>query len=235
VPNRAKVYGAVRFDNWRRCGMLQQVVEARAKQNPRDIPGLLVSGVLVFRAYDDSAPGAVMRTASDPFTRALAIDPASIDALMIRAATYSAPQYGYRDEAAIADLSEVIRLDAKYAEAYFQRALVRAPDKASLGLAIADAEKALSLVPGDPLLRALVSKLKADQVAWEAEKQRVAEARAQRAEALQRTKEQMAAIFLAGIAAAILDPDWKPASPEELRRREEDFMLDWQWDLTLRR
>ena len=235
LPNRAKAYGAVRFDNWRRYGMLQQVVEARAKQNPRDITGLLVSGVLVFRASDDRAAGALMRTASDPFTRVLAIEPASIDALMMRAATYSAPLYGYRANAAIADLSEVIRLDGNYAEAFFQRALIHGADKASLGLAVADAEKALSLVQGDPVLRALVSRLKQDQIAYEAEKQRVAEARAQRAAALESAREQAAALFLAGIAAAILTSDGKGPSPEDLRRQEEDFMLDWQWDLTLRR
>jgi tetratricopeptide (TPR) repeat protein len=235
VPNRARTYGSVRLDNWRRYGALQQVVEARVKQNPRDITGLLVSGVLVFRAYDDGAPGGLMRIASDGFTRALAIEPASIDALMMRAATCSAPLYGYRYETAIADLSEVIRLDANYAEAYFQRALVRAADQPSLPLAIADAEKALSLVPGDRVLVALVNKLKADRVAYEAEKSRLAEARAQRAAALQRAKEQAAAIFLAGFAVGIANADGTPASPEELRRREENFMLDWLWDLTLKR
>jgi len=90
-------------------------------------------------------------------------------------------------------------------------------------------------VPGDPALRAMVNRLKQDQIAYEAEKQRVAEARAQRAAALESAREQAAALFLAGIAATILTSDGKGPSPEDLRRQEEDFMLDWQWDLTLRR
>ena len=227
VPNRAKVYGSVRFDNRRRYGMLQQVVEARAKQNPRDITGLLVSGVLVFRAYDDRAAGGLMRIASDGFARALAIEPASIDALMMRAATYSAPLYGYRADAAIADLSEVIRLDPGYAEAYFRRALIHGADQRSLDLAAADAEKALSLVPGDPVLRGLVNKLKDDRIAYEAEKQRVAEARAQRAESLQRTQEQAAALFLAGVAAAIMTSDGKGPTDEDYRTRQQDILDLW--------
>jgi hypothetical protein len=85
------------------------------------------------------------------------------------------------------------------------------------------------------VLVALVSKLKADQVAYEAEKSRVAEARAQRTADLERAKEEAAAIFLAGFAVGILNSDGKPLSPDEMRRREENFMLDWLWDLTLRR
>ena len=182
--------------------------------------------MLAFRAYDDRAAGGLMRIASDGFTRVLVIEPGSIDALMMRAATYSARLYGYRHEAAIADLSEVIRLDENYAEAYFQRALVRAADQPSLPLAIADAEKALSLVPGDRVLVALVNKLKADRVAYEAEKSRVAEARAQRAADLERAKEQAAAIFLAGFAVGILYSDGKVPSQQELNQQLQKFTDD---------
>jgi tetratricopeptide (TPR) repeat protein len=192
----------------------------------------LASGAAAFRAYDDGSPGGLVVAAQDAFKAALAIDPANIDALMMRAAAYSAPFFGYRPDDAIADLSDVIRLDANYAEAYFRRALVHGADKPSLRLAVADAEKALSLVPGDPTLRALVNKLKQDQITWEAQQKRAAD---MRAAAQERAKEDLQALFLAGLATAILNSDGKGPSPEELRKQWDDFLRDTWMDLLMSR
>jgi tetratricopeptide (TPR) repeat protein len=229
VPNGARTYGSVRFDNWRRYAALQRLVQPRVKQNPRDVLPWLASGAAAFRAYDDGSPGGLIVAAQDAFKAALAIDPANIDALMMRAASYSAPFFGYRPDAAIADLSEVIRLNPNYAEAYVRRALVYGADKPSLRLAISDAEKALALVPGDPGLRALVNKLKQDQIAWEAQ-QRAAD---MQAAAQARAKEDVAALFLAGIATAILTSD--PPTSEERSKQYDDFIRQMWMDLLMER
>jgi TonB family protein len=230
-PNGARTYNTVSIDNWRRFRELQRLLEARAKQNPRDVIGWLASGAVQHSAIADRrASGGV---GSDPFKVALSIDPTNIDALMMRAASNFAPFAAFRPANALADLTEVIRLDPDYVEAYFQRALVYATDKPSLPLAIADCEKALSLVPSSPLLRSTLEKLKSDQVAWEAEKQRVAELRALRAEEQKRVQEGAAALFFTFLM--VQAATWEPPTHEQLRDRQRQTLLDWEFDLATER
>ena len=68
----------------------------------------------------------------DPFTRALAIKPDDIDALIFRAVS------GFSRATAMTDLTEIIRLKPDHGEAYFQRAILQALDTQTLPAAVAD-------------------------------------------------------------------------------------------------
>ncbi len=76
---------------------------------------------------------------------------------------------GYSPPSAMTDLTEVIRLRHDHTEAYFWRAVLRAPDPdpKALPSAVEDCEKALSVSPGDPAVGALRQKLKIEQRARE--------------------------------------------------------------------
>jgi len=158
VANAARTYNTVRFDDHRRHQSVLRVLEIRLTQEPRDVEAWLASAVMGYRYYDDAKPGSrpvsrVAPIARASLDRALAIDPADLDALMMRAALRSTPFVAYNPAGALADLSEVIRLAPDQTEAYFRRALVHAVNKPTLALAIQDCEKALALLPGDATLR----------------------------------------------------------------------------------
>jgi TonB family protein len=228
----ARSYGPLRIDNWYRHRALQQRLEARAGQDARDVTGWLAAGVIGYRSLDDLRPSAGGVSA---FDKALAIAPGDVDALMMRAAAQSGPYFTAYAERAIADLSEVVRLHPDYAEAYVQRSILYATDPPSLGLAVADCEKALALVPGDRTLEAMLRRLRNGQAAWLAQQQRAAELQAARAAALESAQEQAAAAFLGWLAAVAASGTPPPLTYEERQAEHTRMMNDWLQDLATRR
>jgi tetratricopeptide (TPR) repeat protein len=171
VPNTALVYNTLVLDDWLRERRVVNLLEERTQKNPGDVEAWLAFGTLGLSA--------------DAFDRAVKLKPADVDALMLRAIFHATPVQGttalrgYNRPAAIADLTEVIRLKPDHTEAYFWRALLLALDQGALPAAIADCERALALAQGDPTLTALLDKLRVEQRAWEQAKQRAAIAQAQ--------------------------------------------------------
>ncbi|MGE0811732.1 MAG: TonB family protein [Vicinamibacterales bacterium] len=199
-----RTYEGLRIDDWRRHGVLERVLEERARRT-KDVVGWLAAAAIAYRANDEVMSGAARGVAGPyaAFRMALSTDPGSIDALMMRASTHAAPFFGFSPKEAAADLTEVIRLQPRNAEAYALRAMVYASDKASLGLAIADCERALQIVPRQPVVEIMLRRLQEEDVAWRAEQRRAAAARARRDEEVRKTAEQMAAAFLTYVATRV--------------------------------
>jgi tetratricopeptide (TPR) repeat protein len=208
VPSTALAYNTLILDDWRRERRVVDLLEERTQKNPGDVEPWLAFGTLGLSA--------------DAFDRAVKLNPGDVDVRMLRAIFHATPVQGttalrgYNRPAALADLTEVIRLKPDHTEAYFWRALLLAMDQGALPAAIADCERALA--QGDPTLTALLDKLRVEQGAWEQAKQRAAIARAQ----FQKDSEVYAAAFLLGLAALAAAP---PASPDPFRR---SFLDDWR-------
>jgi tetratricopeptide (TPR) repeat protein len=203
VPSTALTYNTLVFDDWLRERRVFQLLEERTQANPSDVEVWLAFGAVGHRA--------------DAFDRALKIKPEDVDILMLRAIFHATPVQGttairgYNRPAALADLTEVIRLKPDHTEAYFWRALLLAMDKGALPAAIADCEKALAVSQRDPTLTALLERLKAEQRDWEQAKQRAAIAQAQ----FEKDSEVYAVAFLIGLAAVFA----APAEPPDPFRR----------------
>jgi tetratricopeptide (TPR) repeat protein len=210
VPSTAIAYNTLVFDDWLRDRRVTELLESRLQANPKDVEGWLALGALVH--------------SPDAFDRALKLNAADVDVLMLRAIFHATPVQGttavraYNRPAALADFTEVIRLKPDHTEAYFWRALLLAMDKSALPAAIADCEKALAVSQRDPTLTSLLDRLKAEQRDWEQAKQRAAIAQAQ----FEKDSEAHAAAFLIGLAAVLASP---PAPPDPFRR---SYLDDWR-------
>lgn len=232
----ARSYGPLRIDNWHRHRALQQRLETRARQDTSDVTGWLAAGAIAYRSLDDADPrSASIGVAVPAFDKALSIDPTDIDGLMMRGTALSGQHFTTYAERAIADLSEVIRLHPGHAEAYLRRSMVHATDSSSLGLAVADCERALALIPGDPMLEAMLGRFKRSQVAVLARQRREAELRAERAAAQESAREQAAAALLAWLAAVAISGTPPSLTYEERQAEHTRMMNDWLQDLATRR
>lgn len=170
-PNGALTLNTLILDDWRRFRKLFAGLTTRLQKNPNDVELWLASGVASYHAEGDSLGFG----GSDPFSRALAIKPDDIDALMFRAVS------GFSRATAMADLSEVIRLKPDHGEAYFQRAILQALDTRTLPAAIADCKKALGLAGAQARLVAVCERLELDNRIVEIRKEQERLAAPQRA------------------------------------------------------
>jgi tetratricopeptide (TPR) repeat protein len=193
IRNRARTFNEVRFDDFMRFRRARALLDGRLKRNRNDADALLVAAAIAFRPFDDGGRAGGNRVEQD-FTRAVQARP-DVDALMARGMLYSTPFVRFDRDAAVADFTEVLRLSPNLVEAYMRRAIVRGTTAEGLADAVADAERALQLAPGDRRLTVLVDKLRDDHRRAELAKQQ----RAAFAAARQQTVEEMAAAFLVGL------------------------------------
>ena len=197
IRNRAHTFNEVRFDDFMRFRRARALLDERLKRNRKDADALLVAAAIAFRPFDDGGRAGGNRVEQD-FTRAVQAS-ADVDALMSRGMFYSTPFVRFDRDAAVADFTEVLRLSPNLVEAYMRRAIVRGTTPDGLADAVADAERALQLAPGDRRLTVLVDKLRDDHRRAELAKQQ----RAAFAAARQQTLEEMAAAFLLGLGIMI--------------------------------
>jgi tetratricopeptide (TPR) repeat protein len=209
VPSGALTFNTLILDDWQRY---RRVLALLAEKT--DVDGLLASGVA-----GSGLPA---------FDQAVKISPDDVDARMLRALFQAVPIAGtgvpgYSPPSAITDLSEVIRLRPDHTEAYFWRAMLRAqaPEPKALLSAIEDCEKALSVSPGDPVVGALLQKLKIEQRAREQSAEQAAIARAR----FEQNKEAYAAAFLIALVAMFGSPR---EPPDPFRRSLLDDMRTWE-------
>jgi tetratricopeptide (TPR) repeat protein len=222
IANAARTFNDLRFDDFARFRRARARLDERLKRNRNDADALLVAAAVGFRQFDDGSRVGGNRLEQD-FTRAVQARPGDVDTLMARGLFFATPFVRFDRDAAVADFTEVLRLDSQSAEAYMRRAIVRAPSEEGLAEAVADAERALQLVPGDRLLVALVGKLRDDfRRAQVARQQRAARAAAQKADL-----EVLTVAFVA--AVAIMAANGQPGLPAERNFAEEaliDFLRD---------
>jgi TonB family protein len=170
-PNGALTLNTLILDDWRRFQKLFAGLTTRLQKSPNDVELWLASGVLFYHAEG----GGLGIGGSDPFSRALAIKPDDIDALLFRASS------GFSRATAMADLTEIIRLRPDHGEAYFQRAILQALETRTLPAAVADCKKAMSLASGDARMIAACDRLELDQRIVEIRKEQEKLAAPQRA------------------------------------------------------
>ena len=215
--NEARSYNTVRLDDWTRHRRVLERLEPRTRPSSNDTAAWIVAGVTAYRQMDGDAGdvrpqvGGSRSRSGAAFDRAVKIRPDDVDALVFRALFNSTIPLNFKPALAVADWSEVIRLQPSNGEAYVRRALLRAVDKESLPAAIEDATRALALSPGDVKIRALIDKLQADQIAWQQTKDRAAALRALRAQQL----EELALKFMVGLAIIMANAEpggWEPPS-----------------------
>jgi tetratricopeptide (TPR) repeat protein len=221
-----------RLDDWRRYQRVMARIDQRIERSPRDVDAWVAYGVAAYRQYDANlATGdmASLMPARTTFDRVLGMKADHVDALMFRAMVHATPYGIYNRNAAIADLTEIIRLHPTHAEAHFRRGLIRAVDGAMLAGAIEDIEVALAAAPGDRAMSAILQKLRADKLSWDQAQQRAAAAAIQR----NADMEKLAVMFFAGLATLIITAD--PAPPQTLAPGERPpWMKEWEEDLRSR-
>jgi len=228
VRSDARMFNTVRLDDWTRHRRVLELLEPRTRRDSGDAAAWLVSGVAAYRQMDgdpdDRLPqgGSRSRTGA-AFDRAVKLSPDNVDGLMFRALYNSTIPMNFKPALAIADWSEVIRLQPSNGEAYVRRALLRAVDKESLPAAIDDATRALALSPGDTKVRALIDKLQAERLAWQQTKDRAAALRTLRAQ----QQEELAFKFLLGLAAIVATSEPGASTASGLDK----VLEDWGWDL----
>ncbi len=232
TANGARTINLRVFDDWQRHRRALKLLQDRANANAVEVDAWHCIGVLNYRQLDDaqglSGEMAAVSLTEAAFDRALKIDAGNIDVLMSRAAFNATPFVRYRPEVAIADLTEVIRLNPSHAEAYFRRALIRLSSRQDIAAAVADADRAVTLRPGDSRVVALRDRAKAELAVAE----RARQAAAIRAEQQKADADVAVALFLAGLATIVVTSEPRA---DGAYNAQQQFLGDLAADLWLNR